>query len=159
MGYYASCSGDIVLRNIKNEDEILKEAGNCFEDCYEIAGDTFSVYGDHSKYHEEDFYDFFKKLNELAEVVEGELDLIGEDDNQWRFIYNPATKDWDEQNGYVYYKKNGNSPSYEELLQMFVDYVSNDAEGAGDPNYIIKALEQVGCNKATRKALGLNFVE
>ena len=42
---------------------------------------------------------------------------------------------------------------------MFVDYVTNDAEGAGDSDYILNALETVGCNAEIRKALGLCFAE
>lgn len=47
--------------------------------------------------------------------------------------------------------------SYEKLLDMFVNYVINDAEAA-ELDYVQEALESAGCDEETAKKLGLGWV-
>lgn len=86
MGYYASATGNLSLRESVEDDEKLAEKAKALVD--EISRGTdinfdkyngeYDVSG-HDKYHEEDW-------NALAEYFDGEISFIGEDDTRWKFI-------------------------------------------------------------------------
>ena len=157
MSYYAVCSGDIFVDGVKDQSELEKVIKRWCDE-FEFDGSEISIYGCNIYYKEEYMTEFFEELGKLAEVESGILDFNGEDSSFWRFEYKVATKEWEEIQGDIYYTKPG-EPSYEALKVMFIDYVTNDAEGSGDPGYILQALETVGCNAECRKALGLDFEE
>lgn len=157
MGYRASCNGDVVLSKVENEEKIIEAASQIFED-FTLEEKTLSVYSCGSdNYHEDLYYEFFNILDKFAGIEEGVLELVGSDDERWRFVYNRITGKWDQEDGYTYYKHDYNSPSYEQLVEMFVAYVSNDLVCTGDPDYIVEALEKAGCSAKAREALGLDF--
>ena len=121
MGYYASASGSATIINGKKEelekileDKYGKYGQHCsldydfFEDkdgdCIEIT--------DSENYHEEDTIEFLKTI--APYITEGCLDYSGEDDCIWRFVFNPETKEWKEENATIDY--NFESYSDEQLI-------------------------------------------
>lgn len=86
MGYFASATGNLSLRESVEDDEKLAEKAKALVD--EISRGTdinfdkyngeYDVSG-YDKYHEEDW-------NALAEYFDGEISFIGEDDTRWMFI-------------------------------------------------------------------------
>ena len=121
MGYYASASGSATIIDGKKaelekilEDKYGKYAQHCsldydfFED---KDGDNIEI-TDSEKYHEEDTMEFLKAI--APYITEGCLDYSGEDDCIWRFVFNPETKKWKEENATIDY--NFESYSDERLI-------------------------------------------
>ena len=106
-------------------------------------------------YYSENLPEYFDGLMAAGQVEESSIDFIGEDNQYWRMEYRNGK--WEELNGEVYYKT-VDEPSVAQIRQMFIDYVTNDLEGS-DPEYVSRALAQVGCTPKMQKALGLDMPE
>lgn len=122
MGYYASGSGSATI--IKGQEKALEavlenkygklgsycgleyDFDNIKDECY------INIY-DSEKYHEEDTTEFLSVI--APYISEGHLDYSGEDDCIWRFIFNPDTKEWKEENATIDY--HFESYSDEELIK------------------------------------------
>lgn len=112
MGYYASASGSATIINGKKaelekilEDKYGEYSRNCPLDYdfseYKNTNEKYIDISDSEKYHEEDTTEFLKTI--APYITEGCLNYSGEDGCIWRFIFDPATKSWNEENATISY--------------------------------------------------------
>lgn len=106
MGFYASASGDATIKEGMKEilekvlDEKYGENGrNCSLD-YDFDDNRIDIY-DSEKYHEEDTEEFLDTI--APYITEGALNYSGEDDCIWRFVFDPASQSWNEEDAKIYY--------------------------------------------------------
>lgn len=116
MGYYANGSGFVVTRplSLKEKTKLLKEIQAT--DMKHFESDAFSVVSlslkgkegkevmtidiDHSdNYHEENVYDFLRKIAPYVET--GKIEFDGEAHDNWRFHFRNGK--WYEDNGIIIY--------------------------------------------------------
>ena len=112
MGYYASGSGDIVLKIGTRREDIEKAIGNLRdpyfaeydivipENCSEDNQPYVWVSSD-GKYYEEEVLDFLYALKPY--IKNGCVSFNGEDDSHWRFVYKGQEEGWEEQCGRIIY--------------------------------------------------------
>lgn len=105
MGYYAKADGFLTFLS----KEMLEKSKNLLsENSFEhLTSDTdhktLQIYYEWQKYHTDSIMDC---LDELAPLLtNGCINFIGEEDEQWQFKFNPATKTWEELEGYTIYGK------------------------------------------------------
>ena len=106
MGYYARGDGEIVLKKVdeaKRED-LLDSISSCYEirETYDhdTGGTGISVYV-YDKFYPED-------IDELLEEIKpytlcGDIEYCGEDDEFWKYHFNPERGKWEEHDGRVFY--------------------------------------------------------
>ncbi len=122
MGYYANGSGSATI--IKGQKKAITAAlENKYDkrgvycgldyDIDEIDGVCYINIYDSEKYHEDETNEFLSVI--APYISEGRLDYSGEDDCIWRFIFNPDTKEWKEENATIDY--HFESYSDEELIK------------------------------------------
>ena len=108
MGYYASYEGTITFKE-KPSIKIINEIRSIFaKDFY--CGDysftstgatlTLEFYG-YEKFYEDDFKVMLFKVSNLLEIADGSVEFVGEDGENWRYIYDDGK--WYEQAGRVVY--------------------------------------------------------
>lgn len=106
MGYYASGSGDAIIKENVNKNE-LKELLNkvidehCYNIEYVLNDDDIRIYfwNNYSSWHEEDTMEFLNTLTPY--ITEGCVEYKGDEDCNWRYILKDGK--WIEQNGTIYY--------------------------------------------------------
>lgn len=167
MSYQAKMTGTIILKGEITSDQktevinILRNTGYCSPEIYKMDGNTNIDYSDCGRYNEYDIKDALDELTKKFKIESGELVFIGEDDTQWCFRYvekpegdpSEPVGGWEELRGEVAYVKYG-MPGYQQLLDMFISYVTNDLEGS-NPEYVREALANCGCDADMQKMLGL----
>lgn len=164
MGYYCNGGGDIVFAEAppkKCVEEIL-QVWDGADWCDEK---TVNVYHSSSVSCLED------SLEELVEKFDVEsiwIEMHGEDDCHWRWLWRPNDDKLkeeygrvEEEYGRVVYESDQN-PAYERLRDILVAYVDNDydewAPGEGR-QYVYKKLRNaVNCTDEEIEALGLGFL-
>lgn len=168
MSYQAKMTGTIILKGEITSDQkkevinILGDTGYCSPEIYKMDGNTNIDYADCGRYNDDDIKNALDELKKKFKVKSGELVFIGEDDTQWclRYVEKPEgdpsepVGGWEELRGEVAYVKYG-MPGYQQLLDMFISYVTNDLEGSGNPEYVREALSNCGCDANMQKMLGL----
>ncbi len=96
MGYYASGSGSVVLKeNVdkKNVLKLLEDLGTDIE--FELYNDTIDFYEDDSHWHEEDTFEFLETLTPY--IKQGCANYTGEEDCIWRYKFYPESETWEEE--------------------------------------------------------------
>ena len=158
MGYYCTGGGTARLKIGVDPVELemmldnSNESNIYFEFYKDKTGvDFVDLVHEYAKWYEKDTVSILEVLSPYIE--EGEISFTGEDDSHWKYVFVPEKGEFVYYEGAIVYQESG-EVDCNRLRQMFVDYVTNDAEGAGDPDYILDALEAVGCNAEIRKALG-----
>ena len=106
MGYYADGSGSARFKegvNTNQVTKILEETKTYieFEMDLKINGRDIIDFYDSEKYYEDETMEF---LNALVPFIdEGEMTYSGEDGCHWRFVFDPETGKWNEENGEIIY--------------------------------------------------------
>lgn len=109
MGYYANGNGDIVAKDIDAYRKIRAMFGynpgtnNTPYDFWEDENNLTFCIDTNDKYHEDDVIDFLHEISGL--ISKGVVEYVGEDDCFWRFVFDPDTVNWKEEDGYVTYGK------------------------------------------------------
>ena len=132
MGYYASGGGTIYFRNPLSEEKknevsaILENAwhyGEWYKD-----NRVVDVQMEYDKYN----YDTEEAINEIAKnfaVESGSIEYTGEDCERWRFVYNPKTGRFDEENARFYYDCDLGVPNDDrcefigQVIDLFEDFL------------------------------------
>ena len=158
MSFQATMSGDIKTK-APITDEQLKELEQYLRDraLYGdavIGDDDIDFSGCSHKYDEL----IYHELAKIIPIKEGDLSFVGEDDSQWKLVWNDVTGRWDELNGHIEFLERG-MPDYSKLKEMFQNFTGYLAENTGDPNYVTRMLTESGCDAETQKKLGLDFPE
>ena len=116
MGYYANGSGLVVTRplSVNEKAKLLKKIqatgiGNFESDAFSVVflslegkegKEVITIDIEHSdNYHEENTYDFLRKIAPYVET--GEIEFTGEEHDNWRFHFRNGK--WYEDNGIVTY--------------------------------------------------------
>ena len=105
MGYYVKTDGIIKVKNADSSFEAKVRDWNDEDFIYETLefkrekDITIIFITDTGKYHEP--YKFLNRISNNYEVIEGDIDYVGEDGELWRHIYKDGN--WYEQEGYVAY--------------------------------------------------------
>ena len=156
MSYYATMSGDITTKEklkgkLLDELEAFLRNKGMYADA--IIGDNdIDFSGCRFRYDEEDL----DELGKIIPVENGELFFTGEDDAMWKLLWDEDGGYWVEYNAQVNYLSEG-MPSYDQLKEMFIQYVSNDSEAIANPGEVTAKLEAAGCTAESRKMLGLDY--
>ena len=108
MGYYANGSGYATIKEGKVEEleTFLEKATGDLKDALrdistEIFSGTIDMSEDDSHWHEADTVLFLNAL--IPYITEGCVEYSGEDGCLWRYVFNPESNKWEEQNGRTYY--------------------------------------------------------
>lgn len=107
MGYYANGTGSVVFDRIlsDNEKRLMSDELAYFEldwfDDHKTDQTCLSIWND-GKYYSEIVEEILEYISKFANIVEGEIDYIGEDYSMWRYIYQNGS--WEEQYGHVVYE-------------------------------------------------------
>lgn len=109
MGYYANGYGHITAKNVDSYKKIRKMFGynpgtnETPFDFWENEDELTINISNDGKYYEDEVDDFLISITEF--ITEGEVEYVGEDDCRWRFVFDPETVSWKEEDGYVTYGK------------------------------------------------------
>lgn len=119
MGYYACGSGGAKLKDGISEDDVVKVIDNL--DLGEIEIDVYN--GNQMDIVEIDYHwdedDTMNVLNELIPFIsEGEVCYTGEEDNHWRYRFDPESNEWIEDAGVLDY--NFESYSDKQLIDELI---------------------------------------
>ena len=107
MGYCANAGGSATIIDGKREDleKILEDKYGSYSpldyDFFENKDENSIKIYDSEKYYEEDTMEFLETI--APYITKGCLNYSGEDGSIWRFVFNPDTKKWDEQNAKISY--------------------------------------------------------
>ena len=101
MGYYANGDG---WATVKKDIDILafKELLDCKSKQDDIRWDICDrtlIFFDSEKYHEENVEDFLEAIKDF--ITEGQITYTGEDNSNWRFVFNAEKNEWEEESGTV----------------------------------------------------------
>ena len=163
MGYYANGKGGITFKGTVSEDEfsnirdLLSEAFECDgerEWKATSASDPITYFDiwENDKYYGDVVEDTLRKVADIADIMEGSIEYIGEDDSLWRFIYRDG--EWIEQNGHVEY----NDYDAEKLAGALRSYAAFDLEGS-EIAYVKSVLRGVcGLDDTELIELGLGYL-
>lgn len=123
MGYCAYASGSAtIIRGCEITLEVVlenkygKHESNCkpeYRFSTGLDGNRYIEIFDSDRYHEEDAEEFLSVI--APYVSDGCLEYYGEDNCIWRFVFDPDTKKWNEENANIDY--HCESYSDEELIQ------------------------------------------
>ena len=103
MGYYASGNGDATLKEgvsgklAKLLDDSRQKIDHDIE--WDFSNDRIDFWQSDSHWHEEDLFDFLNMLSPF--ITEGSMYFNGEDNSNWRYVFNSETNEWDENDGEV----------------------------------------------------------
>ena len=105
MGYCASGTGSIVLK--KGLNALPDDAMKALMDYFEVAcegwpdkdGDTVIDFWDSEKYWEDSALTALDAV--IPYIQEGLIEYNGEDDFHWRFVFDPETENWQEEEARV----------------------------------------------------------
>lgn len=118
MGYYASGDGIATFKDgveIEKVEEMLDDIldkMHVIEFEFEIFNkNQISIY-DTDKYHEDETLAFLNALSPY--IIEGQMTYSGEDNCNWRFVFDSENECWTEESGIVDY--NFESYSDEDLI-------------------------------------------
>lgn len=106
MGYWANGSGDVILKEGINREElrqkldtIIKEQFSDMEYDLDESSELIYFWENDTHWHEEDTMEFLNAL--IPYIKEGCAEYRGEEDCNWRYIL--INGKWIEQGGTVYY--------------------------------------------------------
>lgn len=118
MGYYASYSGSLKLKeNIDQDDK--NELYDAFEDLeYDEKTKLLCISG-HSKYYEDEIETALNYIKNNVE--EGSIEFTGEDDCHWRFIFKNGS--FTEESGYLMY--DSDFPEKNDFLGKIIDVIQD----------------------------------
>lgn len=133
MGYYASAGGDIMLKKPLTEND-LERAIDILSEWYEVhsndARTDLDLYYD-GKYYGDVLDCLNEFTNEFSNVIqEATIYFSGEDDECWKFIYNPLKLCFEEIGSRVIYddeafieNKNKCSEFIGQIIDTFEDFL------------------------------------
>ena len=125
MGYYASSSGTIKVKEEPAEDT-MKIIKNAFEnvDYYEKEKEV-DVCG-YEKYYEESVYDALEAIKPIT--ISGDIEFKGDDDYFWRFYFKDGN--WIEESGKIYYESDLPTvkTDKEEFLGSIIDVIQDQID-------------------------------
>lgn len=111
MGYFANGSGDAILKEGVNEGNLYDILEKCVKERnLDMEFDVFDLF-DHkdqkvinfwesdSHWHEEDTEVFLNALSPY--ITEGSAVYSGEDDCNWKYVFNPQTGEWLTEDGKI----------------------------------------------------------
>ena len=111
MGYFANGSGDAILKEGVNEGNLYDILEKCVKERnLDMEFDVFDLF-DHkdqkvinfwesdSHWHEEDTEVFLNALSPY--IPEGSAVYSGEDDCNWKYVFNPQTGEWLTEDGKI----------------------------------------------------------
>lgn len=161
MSYYArgfgaiSVSGEV---DIDRQAELSDEYGDAIiftNFIYDEVTDETKIHLCYDgNYFEEEFNNLFDFLLENYNVLDGEIELTGEENDVWRFKYYKSRNEFVEESGKVSYK----DITVDRLLEILRDYVDNDLNNA-DTDYVREVLRDVcGMTKDELKATGFDYL-
>lgn len=112
MSFYATIDGMITLRKEVDKDGILKRLDSFLEECDpEIMSEedeNFTLYfGGYQNYNDDSIRHFLVDIQ--PNTIAGVITYCGEDNSLWRHFFDPHSKVWVEQDGYVAYEEDGKS--------------------------------------------------
>ncbi len=123
MGYYASGSGDATIKEGRAEELCsLLESKKV-----EIEWDVFeknsciSFWLSDDHWHAEETGDFLNLLCPF--ITEGTLEMSGEDDCHWRYVFNLESKCWREEFGTIVYERTPNEVPCRDLPGAIDDLI------------------------------------
>lgn len=124
MGYCASASGSATIikgQEITLEAVLENKYGEHEQNCKlkyyfftDWGGNRLIEIFDSERYHEEDTEEFLSVI--APYISDGCLEYYGEDKCIWRFIFDPDTKKWNEEDAHIDYHCENYSD--EELIQI-----------------------------------------
>lgn len=105
VGYYANGDGIATFKdgvNIRQVEEILNDIlDELYAIEFDIVNENEISICDTDKYHEDEILTF---LNALAPYIkEGKMTYSGDDNCNWRFVFDPENECWLEESGIVDY--------------------------------------------------------
>lgn len=104
MGYYAGGSGDAIIKENVNRNELRELLNKVVDEHWDmeyVLNDDTKIYfwENNCCWHEEDTMEFFNQLTPY--ITEGCAEYKGDDDCTWRYVFQNG--EWIEQNGTIYY--------------------------------------------------------
>ena len=160
MGYHAYGCGQIELTKSVNDPEIvtlidkLCESSSVFT-LSELPPSSLDIEHDYGwNYWEDEVYDM---LGVLASYTKsGEIYFSGEDNESWKFVFDPDSREWIEYGGEVIYVDT--LKMMNNIVQAFNKYVSYDSERT-ETSYVREMLMDVcGLDEKALKYCGLDWV-
>ena len=107
MGYCANAGGSATIIDGKREDleKVLEDKYGSYSpldyDFFENKDENSIKIYDSEKYYEEDTMEFLETI--APYITKGCLNYSDEDDHIWRFVFDPATKSWNEEDAKISY--------------------------------------------------------
>ena len=120
MGYYASGSGNILFSRVLSNEEYSRVIDLLKEEFTEVGGirewqpwraedekkvTCVDFVHPYENYHEDGVEESLNIVaGEFGPIIsEGCISFRGDGDADWRYVYNPTSQKWDEQDGHVEY--------------------------------------------------------
>ena len=136
MSFYATFDGMITVSDSVDKDAIIQKIQDAFE-THEVvvSGETENSYdlwfGEYSNYRGDAIYAFLAEIEPFT--ISGEIVYTGEDASNWRHVFDGASHEWIEQDGYVAYKEEGSTIKQcmtylEELTKQTNEPFSRDSD-------------------------------
>lgn len=163
MEYYAHGSGGIIFKEELPEavfDRIMNKLRKVFEaegaNSWKTTSNSSEVsyvdIWDNEKYYGDEVKTVLNEVAEMAEIEEGSIEYVGEDDSLWRFIYRDGK--WHEENGHVEYS----DLTIDKLSRAIKAYARYDL-GVAERGYVYDMLTDIcGLSDSDLKALGMDFM-
>ena len=136
MGFYATFDAMITVSHSVDKDAIIQKIQDAFE-THEVvvSGGTENSYdlwfGEYSNYRDDAIYAFLAEIEPYT--ISGEIEYTGDDNSNWRHVFDSASHEWIEQDGYVAYKEEGSTIKQcmtylEELTKHTNELFSRDSD-------------------------------
>ena len=116
MSYYAWGNGEAKLKEDTDTEKLCEKLNKLDALDFDIIDTIIELFGSEN-YYEAKVIEFLEVLSPY--IVEGKMTYSGDEDCHWRFVFNPKTEKWDEENGVVDY--NMESYSEEEIIKKAID--------------------------------------
>lgn len=136
MSFYATFDAMITVSKSVDKDAIIQKIQDAF--CIaevSIGGETENSYdlwfGEYTRYDDDEIYAFLAEIEPYT--ISGEIVYTGEDASNWRHVFDGASHEWIEQDGYVAYKEEGSTIKQcmtylEELTKQTNELFSRDSD-------------------------------
>ena len=163
MEYYANGSGSIIFKEVLPE-AVFGRIKDKLQKVLEADGSTkwkpmtsspevsYVDIWDSEKYYGDEVETVLNEVAEMAEIEEGSIEYVGEDDSLWRFIYRDGK--WHEESGHVEYS----DLTIDKLSRAIKAYAMYDL-GVAERGYVYDMLTDIcGLSENDLKALGMDFM-
>lgn len=106
MGYYANANGSITAKDATsfNDIQVYIEKNDIPFEAWFDNNQLKVELSDSGNYHDEDVYKFIEDM--IPFISAGEISYSGENDDHWKFTFDPNNKVWSEDNGTIIYSLN-----------------------------------------------------